>query len=90
MLKVDYYNKFKKDYKQIKKRGYKIEKLEKVFKLLINEEPLPQKYSNHILTGNFAGFYECHIEPDWLLIYAIEDGLLKLTRTGTHSDLFKK
>lgn len=90
MLKVIYSNKFKKDYKQIKKRGYKIDKLEKVFKLLINEEPLPEKYLNHTLTGNFADLSECHIESDWLLIYTVEDGFLKLARTGTHSDLFKK
>ena len=58
--------------------------------ILINEEPFTEKYLNHILTGNFAGFSECNIEPDWLLIYTVEDGFLKLARTGTHSDLFKK
>ncbi len=89
MLKVSYSNKFKKDYKQIKKRNYKLDKLEQILNLLINEVQLPEKYSNHILTGKFTGFSECHIEPDWLLIYMIEDGFLKLARTGTHSDLFK-
>ena len=89
MLKVSYSNKFKKDYKQIKKRNYKLDKLEQILKLLVNEVELPEKYSNHTLTGKFTGFSECHIEPDWLLIYMVEDGFLKLARTGTHSDLFK-
>ena len=89
MLNVSYSNKFKKDFKLIKKRGYKIDKLINILNLLINEETLPEKYFNHALTGNFIGFSECHIEPDWLLIYRIENGLLELTRTGTHSDLFK-
>ena len=91
MLKLAYSNKFKKDYKKIKKRGYQIEKLEKLLHLLAEEKALPEKYSNHMLTGNFLGFNECHITPDWLLIYEIEDKtlFLYLTRTGTHSDLFR-
>ena len=89
MLKLAYSNKFKKDYKKIKKRGYQIEKLEKLLHLLAEEKALPEKYSNHMLTGNFLGFNECHIEPDWLLIYRVENGFLKLARTGTHSDLFR-
>lgn len=59
--------------------------------MLANEEKLPQNYLDHTLTGDFIGFRECHIEPDWLLIYKIENEILTLTltRTGTHSDLFK-
>ncbi len=86
MLKVVYSSKFKKDYKLIKKRGYNISKFEK---LLANEEKLTQNYLDHALTGNSIGFRECHIEPDWLLIYKIENETLTLTRTDTHSDLFK-
>lgn len=90
MLKIVYSSKFKKDFKRIKKRGYNIEKIEKVFRLLASETELPQKYSDHELVGKFAGFRECHIEPDWLLIYKIKNDVLTLTltRTGTHSDLF--
>ena len=91
MLKVVYSSKFKKDYKLIKKRGYNISKFEKLLAMLTNEEKLPQNYLDHALTGDFIGFRECHIEPYWLLIYKIENEILTLTltRTGTHSDLFK-
>lgn len=90
MLKIVYSSRFKKDFKKIKKRGYDISKIEKVFNLLSNEQALPQKYQDHPLTGNFIGFRECHIEPDWLLVYKIENEILTLTltRTGTHSDIF--
>lgn len=91
MLKVVYSSKFKKDYKLIKKRGYNMSKFEKLLTMLANEEKLPQNYSDHALTGDFIGFRECHIEPDWLLIYKVENEILTLTltRTGTHSDLFR-
>lgn len=91
MLKVVYSSKFKKDYKLIKKRGDNVSKFEKVLEMLIHEEKLPQNYSDNALTGNFIGFRECHIEPDWLLIYKIEKDILTLTltRTGTHNDLFR-
>lgn len=90
MLKIKYEKSFKKDYKQIKKRGYNTKKFVEVLELLKNEIPLPIKYKDHKLNGDYKGFRECHIEPDWLLIYkVIEDELiLILTRTGTHSDLF--
>lgn len=90
MLKIVYTSKFKKDYKKIKKRGYNLKLLEEVLNLLINESPLPQKYNDHELIGNYANFRELHITPDWLLIYKIDDDTLVLTliRTGTHSDLF--
>ena len=90
MLNLRYSNKFKKDYKLIQKRGYKIDKLKEVITILREQKSLPEKYQNHALMGNYVGFRECHIEPDWLLIYKIENDelLLILSRTGTHSDLF--
>ena len=82
--------KFKKDYKKALKRGYKEELLQKVIAILANGEKLPSKYKDHSLNGQYLGYRECHLAPDWLLIYRIESNLLVLvlTRTGTHSDLF--
>lgn len=84
-------SRFQKDLKRIAKRGYDTELLSAVIKKLANGEPLEQKHHDHVLTGNYIGYRECHITPDWLLIYEISDDtlLLYLTRTGTHSDLFK-
>lgn len=80
----------KKDYKNALKRGRKREKILKVIELLANGQPLPVRYNDHLLLGNWSGHRECHIEPDWLLIYYVCDNILTLTltRTGTHSDLF--
>ena len=91
MLKPRYTTQFKKDYKAIVKRGYKISLLEEIIKLLCDEQPLPEKNRDHTLTGSFSGFRECHIQPDWLLIYKAEQEILTLTltRTGTHSDLLE-
>lgn len=91
MLKIRYTSKFKKDYKTIIKRGYNPELLTNVLDIICKEQPLPKEYKDHNLTGNYVGFKECHITPDWLLIYKIEKDILTLTltRTGTHSDLFK-
>ncbi len=85
-------NQFKKDYKLAMKRGLKIELLDEIVALLAMGEPLPERNRDHALTGNWIGHRECHIQPDWLLIYRIEDDVLvlNLTRTGTHSDLFGK
>lgn len=80
---------FRKDVKLMKRRGKDIEKLIKVINLLIEEKLLPQKYRDHSLKGNYAGRRECHIEPDWLLIYKIEERDLILERTGSHADLFE-
>ena len=90
MLTINYSARFRKDYKLVKKRGYNTALLEEVLDILCEEQPLPPKYRDHALTGNFTGHRECHITPDWLLIYKIEadELLLSLTRTGTHSDLF--
>jgi len=81
---------FKKDYKRSVKRGLPIEKLDKAIELLGTKGFLPQEYSDHPLVGNKKGLRECHIEPDWLLVYEIDHGILVLvlTSTGTHSDLF--
>ena len=81
---------FKKDLKRIRKRGVDLALLDKVLDYLQREESLPMKYRDHALTGDYTGFRECHIQPDWLLIYAIDKGQLILTasRTGSHSDLF--
>ncbi|MBR6569923.1 MAG: type II toxin-antitoxin system YafQ family toxin [Clostridia bacterium] len=83
---------FKKDYKQAIKRGLKIKLLEDVIAALAMGEALPEKNKDHALAGNLIGHRECHILPDWLLVYRIEDDVLVLTlaRTGTHSDLFGK
>ena len=90
MLEVVLSNRFRKDLKQAAKRGYKLDLLDDVVELLVRQEPLPEKHRDHELSGNYAGFRECHIQPDWLLIYRVyEDQLLLfLSRTGTHSDLF--
>ena len=90
MLQLVTTTKFRKDYKRIKKRGYDLSLLENVLDTLLREETLDQKYKDHALTGNYIGFRECHIQSDWLLIYAINasDLILTASRTGTHSDLF--
>lgn len=89
---VKYTTGFKKDYKRAIKRGLKIELLEQVVTLLAMGEPLPMKNRDHDLSGDWEGYRECHILPDWLLIYRIEHNVLVLTlaRTGSHSDLFGK
>lgn len=90
MLTIKYHTMFKKDFKRIKKRGYDILRLEKIVELLANEVPLPEQFKDHNLSGNYNGFRECHIAPDWLLIYQINNNelVLVLSRTGSHSDLF--
>ncbi len=90
MLTIRYESAFKKDFKRIVKRGYDVRLLETVISLLAEEKPLPEKYRDHNLSGEFYGCRECHITPDWLLIYQVSQSelILYLTRTGTHSDLF--
>lgn len=81
---------FKKDLKTAQKRGYDLDLLKEVINILADGESLPQKNRDHLLSGDYSGCRECHIAPDWLLIYEISDNelYLYLTRTGTHSDLF--
>lgn len=90
MLTINYHTSFKKDFKRIIKRGYKSDLFEKVLGYLVNEIPLPREYRDHELSGNWKGYRECHIQPDWLLIYKVEKNILTLTlsRTGSHADLF--
>ena len=82
--------KFQRDLKRVQKRGYDISLLTAIIKKLAAGEQLPEKNRDHELSGNFAGCRECHVTPDWLLVYEIADKdlILYLTRTGTHSDLF--
>ena len=81
---------FKKDLKLAKKRGLDITELNVVVKMIAEGCTLDSKYKDHALSGNWAGYRECHIEPDWLLVYQIDgkELILYLVRTGTHSDLF--
>lgn len=90
MLQLVTTNQFRKDVKRAKKRGLNLKKLEAVLDPLQKEETLDEKHRDHALVGNYMGFRECHIEPDWLLVYAIDKRQLILTasRTGSHSDLF--
>ena len=73
----------------MEKRGKSSEKVKEIIKNLVNEESLNAKYKDHKLVGNFKGRRECHIEPDWLLIYMVADSEIIFERTGTHSDLFE-
>ena len=81
---------FKKDYKRAKKRGRDMAELQAVLDRLCAEEPLEERHRDHALSGNYVGFRECHVRPDWLLVYAVdkESLILVASRTGTHSDLF--
>ena len=88
VLQPIYTNSFAKDIKLAQKRGKNIEKLKKIVELLVNKEPIPPKFRDHNLVGDFIGRRECHIEPDWLLIYKIDKDEIIFERTGTHSDLF--
>ena len=82
---------FKKDVKRADKRGQDMAQLKVVLELLIDGEPLPPEFKDHPSRGNFAGSHDCHIEPDWMLIYTLaeKDTHVRFERTGTHSDLFR-
>ena len=89
---IKYTTQFKKDYKLAKRQNKDIQLLKDLVDLLADGRPLPEKYNDHPLQGNWKGFRECHILPDWRLIYKQEQEVLVLTmvRTGSHSDLFRK
>jgi len=89
MLKIHYTKHFEKDFKKAKQFKIKIEKLKEAISLLVNEAQLPEKYKDHKLTGNYKNRRECHIEPDWLLIYKVENDQIIFERIGSHSELFK-
>ena len=90
MLEVFYSSQFKKDYKKAVKRHCDVEELFKVIELLKKQQPLPLEKRDHALTGVYSGYRECHVHPDFLLVYKVVDSQLQLYlyRTGTHSDLF--
>ena len=81
-------NKFKKDFRRMKKRGADLSKLTAVLQFLINQQPLPPVYRDHlILSGECKNIHDAHISPDWILLYEIQDEVIVLHRTGSHSDL---
>ncbi len=88
-MKIEYTTQFKKDYKRIKKQNKDLQKLRVVINKLTIEEKLDLKYKDHSLTGSLKGYRDCHIEPDWLLLYKLSGDTLLLERTGSHSELFK-
>lgn len=90
MLDINTTHQFMKDLKKAKKKGLDITKLNEVVRLIAMQEPLPAKNKDHNLSGEYLGCRECHIQPDWLLIYKIKEAvsILNLVRTGSHSDLF--
>ncbi|MDD6370124.1 type II toxin-antitoxin system YafQ family toxin [Galactobacillus timonensis] len=90
MLNLVVTNQFKRDMKRIRKQGKDLSILQNILQMLVEEKDLDAKYCDHALTGNYIGFRECHIQPDWLLIYMInhQELILTASRTGSHSDLF--
>ena len=92
MLEIEFTNKMKRDARLMKKRGKDMSKLTAAIKLLACQKPMPERYCDHQLTGDLKDFRECHIEPDWLLVYQIFKNklILSVSGTGTHSDLFNK
>ena len=89
MLKIVPTRQFQKDLTKASKRGKSLDKIGLVIDCLADQKPLPLRHNDHILTGNYSSHRECHVEPDWLLIYKATEEELILIRTGTHSDLFK-
>ena len=92
MLEIVASNQFRRDLKTLLRQGCNMDLLDQVIQLLAEQKPLPRRNADHPLTGNFAGCRECHIAPDWILIYKIKKDVLELylMSTGTHSDLYKK
>ena len=91
MLTIVRSNRFLKDLRLAKKRGLDLSSLEEVVNKLANQEPLEPKYRDHALSGDYSDFRECHVKPDWLLVYCVDDDELELFlfRTGSHADLFE-
>jgi len=88
MLQPQYSGRFKRDVKMAQKRGKDMGKLRTLLSLLMDEAPLPEHYQDHPLKGEWAGFRDAHIEPDWLLIYKKEAAIIRFERTGRHTDMF--
>jgi len=89
MLAASYTTQFKRDLKLMQKRGKDAEKFKAAAELLIEQKPLSSSYKNHRLSGNYASRWECHLEPNWLLVYKLASAEIIFERTGTHSDLFE-
>ncbi|WP_252177761.1 type II toxin-antitoxin system YafQ family toxin [Endozoicomonas sp. 4G] len=89
MLVPVFLTRFDKDVKKAKKQGKDMEKLKFITRQLVEQKPLAPRYRDHLLTGNYNGRRECHIEPDWLLIYRLADDCIFFERLGSHSELFK-
>jgi len=90
MLTIHYTTRFKKDVKRLKKQGKKFDAFKVAINILSEARPLPEKYKDHQLIGNYQGTRECHIGSDWLLIYEIHATELILIRSGSHAELFQK
>jgi mRNA interferase YafQ len=88
MLQLVRKSRFKKDFKKLFSAGHDLDKLALIIRTLQAEAPLPERNRDHALTGNYVGHRECHISPDWLLIYKVEGSALILVRMGSHSELF--
>ena len=89
MKKIFQTSQFKRDFKKIKSRGKDIDKLQSLVKAILKGDQLESRYHDHPLSGKWTGSRDCHIEPDWVLIYRIDGDSLYLERTGSHSDLFR-
>ncbi len=89
MLKLKTTNRFEKDIRRMLSRGKSKNKIMTLMNMLVAEKPLEKRYKNHKLTGEYMHRHECHIEPDWLLIYKVQGGEIVFERTGTHADLFR-
>ncbi len=92
LYEIKTYKQYERDVKRAIRQGLDIEKLLDVVRLLRQGKPLPAKFRNHLLTGDYKGFWECHISPDWLLLYQkdTEIRIISLYRTGSHADIFGK
>ena len=88
-MNIRYTTQFKKDYKRLKKQHKDLEKLKVLIEILLSDQPLDPVYRDNALSGNWSKYRDCHIEPDWILIYQIKESELILERTGSHSELFK-
>jgi mRNA interferase YafQ len=88
MRRIIQSNRFRRDLKRVRKRGYDLAKLGRIIDMLAVGEPLPARCRPHRLSGEYGGLWECHIEPDWLLVYDVNEDLVELAATGTHADLF--
>jgi len=88
-LKIVQSTRFKRDIKKIKKQKKPLPELKNIVDFLARKSQLPEKYKDHSLSGEYSNYRECHIRPDWLLIYKVTDDELQLARTGSHSELFK-